>query len=97
MSATVPHLAPGGTVLCIASGPSLTREDVEYCRDKVDASIVVNTSFRMAPWATALSASDRRWWAWHYKEVKHTFPGLKFATSTVMGNVRTTPSTENCA
>lgn len=81
MGATVPRLATNGTVLCIASGPSLTREDVEYARDKVDAAIVVNTSFRMAPWATALIASDLRWWSWHYQEVMRTFPGLKYGTS----------------
>ena len=85
---SVPRLFPGGTVVCIASGPSLTPEDVEYCRGKVDGAIVVNTSFRMAPWADALVASDLRWWGWHYREVMKTFPGLKYATSKGLANYK---------
>jgi hypothetical protein len=77
--ATAPKLCPGGVVVCMASGPSLTPEDAEYCRDKADAVIVVNTTYKMAPWATALVASDARWWQWH-KGAKD-FAGLKFATS----------------
>jgi hypothetical protein len=77
--ATVPRLWPGGTVVCMASGPSLTAEDAEYVRGKVDGVIAVNTTYQMAPWADALVASDVRWWAWH-KGAKG-FAGLKYATS----------------
>lgn len=77
--ATVPKLWPGGVVVCMASGPSLTPEDAEYVRGKVDGVIVVNTTYKMAPWADALVASDYRWWNWH-KGAKD-FPGLKYATS----------------
>lgn len=78
--ATVPKLCPGGTVVCMASGPSLTPEDVEYCRGKADRVIVVNTTYKLAPWADVLCASDLRWWSWH-KGAKD-FAGLKYATST---------------
>ena len=47
--------------VCVAGGPSLTREDVEYCRGKA-AVIVVNDGYRMAPWADYLYAADHRWW-----------------------------------
>ena len=77
--ATVPKLWPGGTVVCMASGPSLTKEDADYCRGKADGVIVVNTTYQMAPWADALIASDVRWWQWH-KGAKD-FHGLKYATS----------------
>ena len=78
-SATIPKLWPGGTVVCMASGPSLTKDDAEYCRGKADGVIVVNTTYQMAPWADALIASDVRWWGWH-KGAKD-FAGLKYATS----------------
>jgi hypothetical protein len=77
--ATVPRLFPGGTVVCMASGPSLTPEDAEYVRGKADGVIVVNTTYKMAPWADILVGSDVRWWNWH-KGAKD-FAGLKFATS----------------
>ncbi len=77
--ASVPRLWPGGTILCVASGPSLTQEDVDYCRGKVDATIVINTSYRMAPWADVLYAADEHWWGWH-KGVPD-FTGLKFSCS----------------
>jgi hypothetical protein len=77
--ATVPRLFPNGTIVCMASGPSLTQEDADYCRGKADGVIVVNTTYQRAPWADALVAADVRWWQWH-KGAKD-FKGLKYATS----------------
>jgi hypothetical protein len=76
---TVPRVCPGGTVAIFAGGPSLTREDVDYCRDKVEAAICVNNSYQLAPWATALWGADARWWAWH--KGAPSFPGLKYSLS----------------
>jgi hypothetical protein len=76
---TVPRLWPGGTVVCIASGPSLTTEDVNYCRGRASGVIVVNDNYRLAPWADALIASDLRWWHWHHGA--KSFKGLRYATS----------------
>lgn len=75
--ATVPKLYPNGTILCIASGPSLTQADVDYCRDRVDGAVAVNNSYQLAPWATALYAADWQWWHWHkgcpdFKGFKYT-------------------------
>jgi hypothetical protein len=83
--ATVPRLWPGGTVVCMASGPSLTKEDAEYCRGLADGVIVVNTTYQMAPWADVLIASDLRWWEWH--KGAQSFKGRKYATSRQVGRL----------
>jgi hypothetical protein len=57
----------GETVVCIASGPSLTAEDVNSVRGKAKV-IVVNTSFRLAPWADVLHACDAGWWTHYFAE-----------------------------
>jgi hypothetical protein len=93
--ATVPRLCPGGTVVCIASGPSLTKEDVDYCRGKADAVIVVNNGYQIAPWADCLCASDLRWWHWHVKGVK-AFAGLKYATSRQCATIPGVEVLRNC-
>lgn len=77
--ARVPRLCPGGTVALLASGPSLTEADVAACRDQVDATIVINTTYTRAPWATALYAADAHWWDWH--QGAPTFPGLKYTVA----------------
>ena len=64
-------------MLCIASGPSLTAEDIESCRGKVDGAIAVNDSYRLCPWATALYAADECWWGW--KKGAPDFHGLKYS------------------
>jgi hypothetical protein len=61
----VPKLWPGGTVVCIAGGPSLTVEDVNYVRGKVDGVIGINDAYRIAPWIDVLYACDARWWDHH--------------------------------
>lgn len=73
---SVPKLWPGETVVCIASGPSLTREDCDFVRGKARV-IVVNTSYRMAPWADCLYACDARWWQW--ARGAPDFHGMKYA------------------
>lgn len=71
----VPALCPGGTVVCLATGPSLTPADVDHCRGKATV-IVVNDAWRLAPWAHALIASDAAWWRHHHGVPE--FPGLKY-------------------
>lgn len=68
---------PGATVVCIASGPSLTAEDCDLVRDAGLPTIVTNTTFRMCPWADVLFAFDRKWWAHYLPEVKETFRGAR--------------------
>lgn len=49
------------TAICIASGPSLTKEDVEYCQGK-GKIYIVKEGFYIAPWADVLYAADSDWW-----------------------------------
>lgn len=55
----------GDTVVCIASGPSLTVKAVDYCQGKARV-IVINDNYQLAPWADMLYACDHQWWLWHY-------------------------------
>ena len=52
----------GRTVVCIASGPSLTPEDCEAVRAAGHPAIVTNTTFRACPWADVLFGHDSAWW-----------------------------------
>jgi hypothetical protein len=52
----------GRTVVCIASGPSLTAEDCETVHAAGHPTIVTNTTFRLCLWADVLFAFDSRWW-----------------------------------
>jgi hypothetical protein len=70
-----------GTVVCIASGPSLTAEDVEKVRAAEHPVIVTNTTFRLAPWADVLFGMDSKWWKEYHKEVDSVFTGRKLSTS----------------
>lgn len=65
----------GRTVVCIASGPSLTEEDAELVHASGHPTIVTNTTFRLCPWADALVAFDCRWWQVYSHEVRETFAG----------------------
>lgn len=72
----VPRLLPsGGTVVCLGGGPSLLVGDVEQCRGKATV-IVINDTYRLAPWADVLYACDPKWWSWH--PAAASFAGLKF-------------------
>jgi hypothetical protein len=50
------------TIVCIASGPSLTPADVAYCRGRARV-LAVNDNYRIAPWADWMYACDYAWWA----------------------------------
>ncbi|RMD64399.1 MAG: hypothetical protein D6826_02525, partial [Alphaproteobacteria bacterium] len=71
---SVPRRWPGATIVCAASGPSLAAPQLARVRGRWPV-IVVNDSWRLAPWADVLYAADWRWWR------KHTgvpaFRGLK--------------------
>lgn len=72
----VPRLFPDSTIVCLASGPSLTPEDVAYCRRKAPV-IAVNETHQLAPWADVLYACDAKFWQ-AYEGVPE-FAGIKFA------------------
>lgn len=60
----------GQTVVCIASGPSLTQEDCELVRASGLTTVVTNTTFQLCPWAHVLFAFDCKWWKHYAGEVK---------------------------
>lgn len=68
----------GRTVVCIASGPSLTAEDCELVRESGHPTIVVNTTFRRAPWADILFAMDAYWWDTYIADVEREFNGERW-------------------
>ncbi len=70
------RLFPGSTIVCVASGPSLTQEDVDYCQGKA-VVVAVSDTYKLAPWANVLYATDAKWWGYH--QGVPTFTGLKFA------------------
>lgn len=65
MTAVVPRLWPDETVVCLASGPSLTREDVDYVRGRAKV-IAINATYKIAPWCDVLYAADAKFWRWIY-------------------------------
>lgn len=77
----------GQTVICIASGPSLTLADCEAARATGHPVVVTNTTFRIAPWADVLFGFDSNWWRQHLEEVRATFRGRLMSVSQVAGNL----------
>ena len=57
----------GNDVWCvIATGQSLTQEDVDYVRGKCRV-IAVSNAYTLAPWADAMVSHDQSWW-WHNRK-----------------------------
>ncbi len=69
---------PGATLVCAASGPSLTAAALALVRAHGCPLIVVNDAYRLAPWADVLYACDAKWWAWHHGAPLFS-PGAKVA------------------
>ena len=70
---TVPREWAGETAVIIATGPSLTPDDVNYCQGKARV-IAVNNAHELAPWADVLYACDAKWWHWHQGVPSFTGP-----------------------
>jgi hypothetical protein len=77
----------GRTVVCLASGPSLTQEDCDAVRVAGLTTIVTNTTFRRAPWADMLFGFDSRWWREHIAEVRQVFKGRLVSASQIAPNL----------
>lgn len=76
------------TVVCLASGPSLTPDDLERVRAwRAEAPrravVVTNTTAFSAPWADAVVAWDSKWWRKYAGRIWEEFHGERFTTSTL--------------
>lgn len=69
----------GQTVVCVASGPSLTQEDCDAVKDTGLTTLVANDSWRRAEFAQVLFASDHGWWQQHTHEI--TVPAERWTDS----------------
>ncbi len=74
--ARVEKLWPNSTIVCLASGPSLTQADVDYCRGRARV-VCVNDTVQLAPWADVLFAADASWW--NKNRGVPAFTGLKYS------------------
>lgn len=99
-AARKPYSSRWHTVVCIASGPSLTAADVERVRcwraeaeagpSTERAVIVTNTTFRIAPWADVLYGFDIAWWKHHVEEVDRVFSGERCSQAKLPSRYRVT-------
>jgi hypothetical protein len=72
----VPRSWEGCTAVLLATGPSLTEDDVEFVKGKARV-VAVNDAYRLAPWADVFYASDVPWWARHHQHLAEC-QGMKF-------------------
>lgn len=54
----------------MASGPSLTAEQIEWVRNQDGLKIAVNSTIFSAPWADICFAADYHWWKYYHRKVK---------------------------
>lgn len=66
----------GKTVVCIASGPSLTQEQVNRVALADVKTIVVNDAYLLAPWADLSYFADLAWWGWHTTGIAKPLLGM---------------------
>lgn len=79
-TATVPRLWPGSTIVCLATGPSLCRADVDACRDRAKV-IAVKNAVDLAPWADVVygaGVDSTNWWGTNGARVAAAHQGLRF-------------------
>lgn len=62
-------MSTDGTVVCIASGPSLTEDDCRLVESSGHRTIVINSSWKIARFAEVLLAGDGAWWEAYGAEV----------------------------
>jgi len=81
-------LWPGETVAVLATGPSLSVQDVARLRGQVRV-VAVNDAITLAPWADVLYSSDARWWR-RYQGVPD-YLGPKFSIGRSRGRADAIP------
>jgi hypothetical protein len=81
MGWTIPQQWRFKTVAVLASGPSMSQQLADRLRSMEMPTIVVNDTYRLAPWADVLYAADAGWWTTNPRE----FKGMKVSCSQVPG------------
>lgn len=71
----VPKMWPGLTVVIMASGHSMSKAVADLVEPTYAPCIVVNNTYKLAPWADLLYAADHEWWQANPEALK--FEGLK--------------------
>lgn len=87
---SVPPSMEGETAVCIASGPSLSDEDIEYVRAMKAAGkcrvFVCNNNYLKVPEADVHFFCDKTFWIWHcLKDEFQSFKGQKITLSREIG------------
>lgn len=78
----VPRVWEGRTVAIMASGPSMSIDVAIAVRRARIPSVVINTTYQLAPWADILYAADALWWSVH-KDMD--FAGTKVSIQQIPG------------
>jgi len=73
----------GQTVAVLASGPSMSQAVADQVKADGIPAIVVNSTYRLAPWAQILYAADAKWWKCNPGAME--FAGLKVSCEPVNG------------
>lgn len=72
----------GETAVVIASGPSLTQDQVDFVRGRARV-IAINDNYRRALWADVHYFCDPRWYGWHKDEPEwDRFEGFRVTLQT---------------
>lgn len=61
---SVPRLWSGQTVAILATGPSLTQDQVMMLRGRMPV-VVINDNYLLSPWADIHYFCDAKWYEWH--------------------------------
>ncbi len=70
------------TIACLATGPSLTQQQVDTARDKGFILYACNNAIFLAPDAALLYGCNHEWWAHYWDQVKD-LPCEKWTTSSI--------------
>ena len=68
-----------GPVVVIATGPSLTKEQVERVRISGVPTIAINDVYLWAPFADIVYFADAKWWKWQTERADRVEPWKAFA------------------
>lgn len=78
---TVPNIGEH-SVVCIATGPSLSQEQLNLVEVSDIHSIAVNDAYQAASWAEWHYACDYKWWKWHVDNIYFkAYEGLRIANT----------------